>query len=99
MKNVLRIERATLGYGKNPVLQDVDLSVQPGEILAIVGPNGVGKSTLVKGACGSLPLMNGEVMIGDQNLRELRPDRRAFADIHWRVWKQIWLLGFGNQGC
>ena len=77
MKNVLRIEQATLGYGTKPVLWDVNLSVQPGEILAIVGPNGVGKSTLIKGACGSLPLLDGEILIGEQNLRELKPDRRA----------------------
>ncbi|MGB2894880.1 MAG: ABC transporter ATP-binding protein [Anaerolineales bacterium] len=77
MKSALRIERATLGYGKEPVLQDVNLSVQPGEILAVVGPNGVGKSTLVKAACGSLPLLEGEVFIGEQNLRELKPGQRA----------------------
>jgi iron complex transport system ATP-binding protein len=77
VKNVLRIEQATLGYGTKPVLWDVNLSVQPGEILAIVGPNGVGKSTLIKGACGSLPLLDGEILIGEQNLRELKPDRRA----------------------
>ena len=77
MRNELRIERAALGYGMVPVLQEVNITVQPGEILAIVGPNGVGKSTLVKGACGSLPLINGEVLIGEQNLRELKPDRRA----------------------
>jgi iron complex transport system ATP-binding protein len=77
VKNVLSIERATLGYGKNPVLRDVNLSVQPGEILAIVGPNGVGKSTLVKGACGSLPLLDGEVLIGGQYLSKLKPSRRA----------------------
>lgn len=77
MKNVLRIERATLGYGTKSILLDVNLSVEPGEILAIVGPNGVGKSTLVKACCGSLPLLDGEILIGEKNLRELKPDRRA----------------------
>ena len=73
----LDIKAATLGYGKNPVLRDVNLSVQPGEILAVVGPNGVGKSTLVKAACGSLPLMSGEILIGDKTLRQFKPARRA----------------------
>ena len=77
VKNVLRIERATLGYGTKPILWDVNLSVEPGEILAIVGPNGVGKSTLVKASCGSLPLLDGEILIGEKNLRELKPDQRA----------------------
>jgi len=77
VKSALRIEQATLGYGKEPVLQEVNISVQPGEILAVVGPNGVGKSTLVKAACGSLPLLEGEVLIGEHNLRELKPGQRA----------------------
>ena len=45
---MLEIESLRAGYGRLPVLFDIDLSVDQGEVLAIVGPNGAGKSTLLK---------------------------------------------------
>ncbi len=73
----LRIHRATLGYGTREVLREVSLTVEAGEVLAVVGPNSVGKSTLVKGASGVLPLSGGEVRIGDRDLRTMSPPERA----------------------
>ena len=45
----LRVENVTFGYGARPVLEGVSLEVNPGELVGVVGPNGCGKSTLIKG--------------------------------------------------
>ncbi len=49
------------GYGGKPVLQGVDLAVQPGEIVAVIGRNGVGKSTLMRSLVGLLPASAGGI--------------------------------------
>lgn len=59
------------------MLRDVSLQVQPGEILAVVGPNGVGKSTLVKACSGLLSVSRGEVCVGERNLLRMRTRDRA----------------------
>ncbi|HJX41935.1 MAG TPA: ABC transporter ATP-binding protein, partial [Anaerolineales bacterium] len=73
----LELLNASLGYPEHPVLHHVSLRVDPGEVLAVVGPNGVGKSTLIKAASGALPPLSGEVRINGQDLRSLRPAARA----------------------
>jgi iron complex transport system ATP-binding protein len=56
------------GYGGSQVIQDVDLSLAPGELLGIIGPNGSGKSTLLGLLCGLLPPQAGRVELLGQNL-------------------------------
>ena len=73
----LELLNASLGYAEHPVLRQVSLRVDPGEILAVVGPNGVGKSTLIKAGSGALTPLSGEVRINGQDLRSLRPAARA----------------------
>jgi iron complex transport system ATP-binding protein len=73
----LELLSASLGYADHPVLRQVSLRVDPGEILAVVGPNGVGKSTLIKAGSGALAPLSGEVRINGQDLRSLRPAARA----------------------
>ena len=46
---MLDIQSLTVGYPNHDVLRDVSITIKPGEILALVGPNGVGKSTLIRG--------------------------------------------------
>jgi iron complex transport system ATP-binding protein len=65
------------GYGDRPVLRSIDLQVRPGEVLAIVGPNGVGKSTLIKAASGTLATRRGTVSIGGEDLSRLKAAERA----------------------
>ena len=48
MRELLRIEGLTAGYGGVPVIRDVRLALRPGEVLGIVGESGSGKSTLLK---------------------------------------------------
>ena len=51
---IISCEHVTFGYTSGPVVQDVTFTVEPGEFLAVVGPNGGGKSTLLRIAAGQL---------------------------------------------
>ena len=63
-KEVLRLEGISKAYGDNQVLHDVSLTVRRGQRLAIIGPNGIGKSTLLKIAMGAVEADAGEVEWG-----------------------------------
>jgi len=59
---------AALGYGGDPVLEGIDLEAQPGEIVALLGGSGSGKSTVLKAVAGLLPPTEGEVRLFDRDL-------------------------------
>ena len=71
----LALERVSSGYGAIAILKDVSLSVQPGEIVALLGKNGMGKTTLLKTILGMVALRGGAVTIGGQALAGLSPAR------------------------
>ena len=71
----LAVDNLTGGYGSRVVIKNVNLTIDPGTILCLLGPNGVGKTTLFKTMLGLLPAMGGRVRIGTQSLADLsRPD-------------------------
>lgn len=72
---MLRIENLVLARGGKRVLHGVDLVARPGEITALVGANGAGKSSLVMAVAGALPLDSGQVTVDGQPLAGLSPDR------------------------
>ena len=65
-KEALRVEGVRKAFGDNSVLVDVDINVRRGDRLAIIGPNGIGKSTLLKIAVGDLAADGGEVQWGHE---------------------------------
>jgi ATPase subunit of ABC transporter with duplicated ATPase domains len=65
-KSVLEVEGLAKAYGDNTVLEDVDLHVRRGDRVAIIGPNGIGKSTLLKIVTGRLEADAGEVRWGHE---------------------------------
>ncbi len=71
----LAVENLSGGYSSRVVIENVNLVVEPGAILCLLGPNGVGKTTLFKTMLGLLPAMSGRVLVGDQDLARLsRPE-------------------------
>lgn len=73
----LRVESVTLGYKGRDVLREVSLEGVPGEILGVLGPNGCGKSTLIRGISRVTPIRGGRVFIGEKNVAGLA--REALA--------------------
>jgi branched-chain amino acid transport system ATP-binding protein len=69
----LTVRDVHVSYGKVRALQGVTLTVDDGEIVAIVGANGAGKSTLLKAVMGVVPVAAGEVHFGERRLDRLSP--------------------------
>lgn len=65
------------GYATSDVLQDVSVTVEQGEVVGVLGRNGVGKTTLMKTLIGLLPARNGQIVFRDQDVTKLSADRRA----------------------
>ncbi len=65
------------GYGGKPVLQGLDLTVREGEIVAVIGRNGVGKSTLMKSLIGLVPAMEGSIVYRGEAVEHLPAHKRA----------------------
>ncbi|MEE7505095.1 ABC transporter ATP-binding protein [Methylobacterium sp. C33D] len=69
----LALDRVSSGYGAVSIVRDVSLSVGPGEIVALLGKNGMGKTTLLKTVLGMVALRGGAVTVGGQALAGLTP--------------------------
>ena len=67
MKPILKIEKLSFAYEKQTVLENINLSVNPKDFLAIIGPNGGGKSTLLKLILGINKIQKGSIKIEDKN--------------------------------
>lgn len=83
MADILRIEALSAGYGGAIVLTDVSLSLQAGQSMAVLGRNGMGKTTLLNSIVGVTRHRGGTVAIGGRDVTRLRPDQRAQAGIGW----------------
>ncbi len=64
----IELRDVSCGYGKNIVLNNVNCSVDLGDKVAVLGPNGIGKSTLFKTLLGFLPLMKGEMLLNEKRI-------------------------------
>jgi len=73
----LQLQDVTLAYGSKAVLGRISLETGQGEILGIVGPNGCGKSTLIKGITRVLPLRLGSIFIDGQDIAEMSTSQIA----------------------
>jgi ABC-type branched-subunit amino acid transport system ATPase component len=78
---MLKLEGVRSGYRRRPVLLGVDLAVEDGQSVALLGRNGVGKTTLLKTIVGALPMSAGTLQLDGSDLSRLRTSRRARSGI------------------
>src|SRR5689334_18546298 len=83
MPDLLKIEQLSAGYGEAVVLSRISLSLAEGEALALLGRNGMGKTTLINTIVGVTRYFSGTIALDGRDITRLRPDQRAHAGIGW----------------
>ena len=72
----LSVKGLNVSYGKNHILKDINLEIENGEFVSILGKSGCGKTTLIKSIAGLLETDNGDIGIFDKNVAGLPPEKR-----------------------
>src|ERR1700719_1590982 len=83
MRDVLQIDRLTAGYGEAIVLNEVSLLLREGQSLALLGRNGMGKTTLINSVVGVTRYVSGDIRLDGRDITRMRPDQRAHLGIGW----------------
>ncbi|MFD1625009.1 ABC transporter ATP-binding protein [Azospirillum griseum] len=78
---MIALEQVEVRRGTACIIQDLTLSLTPGLVHVVIGPNGTGKTTLIRALFGDLPISRGGIRIGDQ---ALRPNSRLGRGQAWR---------------
>ena len=76
---LVNITNVSSGYAGSPAIEDVSLKIWPGQFVAVVGPNGGGKTTLLRTVLGAVPLMRGRVTIRGEAVRGSALERVGYV--------------------
>ncbi len=88
--DVLQVKDATIGYDEDPIIENVTMHLTRGDSVALVGPNGIGKSTLLKSIVNKLPLLNGDVSFGSNVSVGYYDQEQANLTSSKRVLNELW---------
>jgi branched-chain amino acid transport system ATP-binding protein len=83
MPDLLCIEALRAGYGEAVVLPNMTLRLRESQVLALLGRNGTGKTTLINSIVGITRRFGGSISLGGQDITRMRSDQRARAGIGW----------------
>ncbi|MBC7957257.1 MAG: ATP-binding cassette domain-containing protein, partial [Cytophagales bacterium] len=83
MAELLRVEQLRAGYGEAVVVQGIDLTLEQGQSLALLGRNGTGKTTLMNSLVGVTRRHAGRIFLAGKDITALTPHQRAAAGIGW----------------
>src|ERR1700736_1092479 len=84
-KSYLSVESLNVSYKQNHVLEDISFQVERGQFVCVIGPNGGGKSTLLKALVGLLPIRSGKVRREARNIGWVPQQRRIDPPVPLRV--------------
>jgi len=104
---ILALERVNAYYGESHILRDVSFTIEAGEVVCLMGRNGVGKTTTLKTLTGLLPVKSGTITFDGVAITQARTDRRAKQGLayvpqgreiipHLTVQQNLW-LGYWNR--
>lgn len=77
LNKILEVENLNFSYNNRPILKDISFSVNKGEFIGIIGPNGTGKSTLLKTITSTVVINEGNIKIDGKNIKNIKPKERA----------------------
>ncbi len=77
MGNLLELQGVEAAYDQSIILRGVNLEVPPNSVVALLGRNGVGKTTTLRTIMGLVPATSGEVILGGESLGRMKPENRA----------------------
>jgi branched-chain amino acid transport system ATP-binding protein len=83
MSDVLTIEKLSAGYGEAVVLREISFTIPEGKSMALLGRNGMGKTTLLNTIVGVTRYRGGRIVLDGNDITKMRPDQRAHAGIGW----------------
>jgi len=78
---MFEVRNLSAAYGQSEVLHGIDLAVTPGEIVVLVGRNGMGKSTLMKSLIGTMPVRSGQIIVDGTDVTKLASHQRVAKGI------------------
>ncbi|KDR40292.1 urea ABC transporter ATP-binding protein [Caballeronia glathei] len=81
MGMLLELKNLRAGYGQTLVLHGLDLELERGQMISILGRNGVGKTTLLRAIVGAIPLQQGEILFNGFSIRDMQMHKRAHQGI------------------
>lgn len=76
---MLEVAHLSISYGQQPIVNDVSFVVPSGSTLAVVGPSGVGKTTLLHGICGLVRISTGEIRVDGHDVSRLPTHQRGIG--------------------
>jgi branched-chain amino acid transport system ATP-binding protein len=83
MAELLRVDHLSAGYGEARVIQDLSFELQDGQSLALLGRNGVGKTTLIDSLIGATTRFGGRIALAGEDIAPLPPHLRARRGVGW----------------
>jgi branched-chain amino acid transport system ATP-binding protein len=83
MAELLTIEKLRAGFGEAVVLSDISLDLAEGQSLALLGRNGMGKTTLINSIVGVTRYRSGTISLAGRDITRLPPEQRALAGVGW----------------